>query len=65
MPVCWRPCTRNRSEMTEGGGSRPPIFFGLYKIENMFYNERETKGGRRERYASQTDQLLFFRPSAR
>lgn len=64
MPVCWRPCTRNRSEMTEGGGSCPP-FFGLYKIENMFYNERETKGGRRERYASQTDQLLFFRPSAR
>ena len=50
--------------MTEGGGSRPP-FFGLYKIESMFYNERETKGGRRERYASQTDQLLFFRPSAR
>lgn len=50
--------------MTEGGGSRPPIF-GLYKIENMFYNEMETKGGRRERYASQTDQLLFFRPSAR
>lgn len=50
--------------MTEGGGSRPP-FFWLYKIENMFYNERETKGGRRERYASQTDQLLFFRPSAR
>lgn len=30
----------------------------------MFYNERETKGGRRERHASQTDQLLFFRPSA-
>lgn len=50
--------------MTEGGGSRPP-FFGLYKIENMFYNETETKGGRRERHASQTDQLLFFRPSAR
>lgn len=40
-------------------------FFGLYKIENMFYNETETKGGRRARYASQTDQLLFFRPSAR
>lgn len=51
--------------MTEGGGSRPPIFLGLYKIENMFYNEMETKGERRERYASQTDQLLFFRPSAR
>lgn len=30
----------------------------------MFYNETETKGGRRERHASQTDQLLFFRPSA-
>lgn len=51
--------------MTEGGGSCPPVFLGLYKIENMFYNERETKGGRRERHASQTDQLLFFRPSAR
>ena len=63
MPVCWRPCTRNRSEMTEAGAVLR--FFGLYKIENMFYNEMETKGGRRERYASQTDQLLFFRPSAR
>lgn len=30
----------------------------------MFYNGTETKEGRRERYASQTDQLLFFRPSA-